>query len=302
MEIEPGQVIGIAGGSGAGKSSLAMTMLRLYEPTSGSVFFEGQDITRRSSRDLKSFRRQAQIIFQDPYGSLNPRFTVARTVLEPLLVHGIGSRREQEARVNRVLELVELVPPQRFYNQYPHELSGGQRQRLSIARAMVLDARFVVADEPVSMLDVSIRAGIIALLQSLVQQFGLAVLYISHDIASMRYICTTVQIMYAGKIVETGPVEEVVQRPLHPYTKALISAVPEMEVGAQRARSSLKGEPLSPTAVPRGCRFRHQCAFAMDICAEEEPALMDVASGHSAACFLYAANTGGNGVASANPG
>ncbi len=287
MAIRPGQVMGVAGGSGAGKTTLGLTMLRLYEPASGSIFFDGKEITRIPNKDLKPFRRQAQIIFQDPYGSLNPRFTVARTVVEPLIVHGLGKGAQRMEMVKRALEVVELVPPERFLDRFPHELSGGQRQRLCIARAMVLGARFLVADEPVSMLDVSIRAEILALLGSLVRDFHLGVLYVSHDLASMRYLCDTIGIMYRGRVVESAPAREIINRPLHPYTQALIAAVPAMDVGAGRARVVIKGELKSSAQLPSGCRFRLQCPDATDRCAEEDPALKEAEQGHTVACHLH---------------
>ncbi len=286
LAIRPGQVMGIAGGSGAGKTTLGLTMLRLYEPASGAILFDGKEITRVPNRDLKPFRRQAQIIFQDPYGSLNPRFTVARAVVEPLIVHGIGNKNERLDQVKHALEVVELVPPERFLDRFPHELSGGQRQRLCIARAMVLGARFLVADEPVSMLDVSIRAEILTLLTSLVHDFHLGVLFVSHDLASMRYVCDTIGIMYRGRIVESAPPDTLIGRPLHPYTRALVAAVPAMDVGAGRARVVIKAELKSTAELPGGCRFRLQCPRAGALCGDAEPELKEAEPGHAVACHL----------------
>jgi oligopeptide/dipeptide ABC transporter ATP-binding protein len=286
LDLQPDESIGVAGESGCGKTTLGMTVVRLLDPTAGHIRFAGEEIGPLRGRDLRRFRRQAQIIFQDPYASLNPRLTVGRAVEEPLRIHGIDAA-ERAGRVATALTRAQLPGTADFLRRFPHELSGGQRQRVAIARAIVLEPRFIVADEPVSMLDVSIRAGVIDLLTTLAGSLGLAMLYISHDLSTIRYICQRTAVMYLGRIAEIGPTEEMIQRPLHPYSAALVSAIPEMDVRRRRERVRLHGDIPDPSAARSGCRFRDRCPRAMPRCAEAEPALVEVAAGHAVACYLH---------------
>jgi len=233
-------------------------------------------------------KRVAQIVFQNPYESLNPRFTVYDTVAEPLRLHGLGTEAERYERVVQALERAELHPAAAYLVRYPHELSGGQRQRLAIARAVVLEPRFLVADEAVSMLDVSIRAGVLNLLRRLNRELGMAMLYISHDLATVRYVCQRTLTMYAGQVIEAGETEAVIQLPKHPYTQLLIRAIPQVEAGPKRERVLLEGEVPSLVNPPAGCRFHPRCPHVMDVCRTQAPALREVAPGHWASCHLYA--------------
>lgn len=248
LTIHPGEIFGLVGESGSGKSTLGMTLIRLHNPTAGRIQFQGKDITDVTGAELKSYRRQAQIIFQDPYGSLNPRLSVGQLIEEPLRIHGIRDRDERKVRVVGALERV-LMPPADYLHRFPHELSGGQRQRIAIARAIVLEPQFIVADEPVSMLDVSVQAGVLELLEHLSRQLQIAVLYVSHDIATVRYICDRVAVMYLGKFVEYGDVRSVTAKPEHPYTKALMAAVPSVDPAIQRNRI----ERLEDWSAPGSC-------------------------------------------------
>ena len=285
--IRKREIFGLAGESGCGKTTTGMTLVGLYKPTEGKIYFKGKDLSLIRGKELKKLRRKLQMIFQDPYASLNPRFTVFDTVAEPLRIHKIGEKEEITDRVSRALEESGLKPPEFFFDKFPHELSGGQRQRVCIARALVLEPEFLVADEPVSMLDVSIRAGILDLLQRLNRKLELACLFISHDLSVMRHICHRVAIMYLGKIVEKGPTEELIKKPLHPYSKALISAVPEPDPDFKRTHVELKGEVGNPVEIPRGCRFRPRCSFAMKICKEKEPPLIKIGKNREVACHLF---------------
>lgn len=288
FEIKMGEVFGLAGESGSGKTTTGRLLLKLIESTSGNIYFKGEDITALPEKELKPLRRKMQIIFQDPYESLNPRMTISDILSEPLRVQGImSSEAEIEAKVKEILETVELVPPEEFILRYPHELSGGQRQRIGIARAFVLNPEFIIADEPVSMLDVSIRAGILNLMLDLVEKFNVSFLYITHDLALARHMCDRIAIMYLGKIVEMGSIEKIVYEPLHPYTKALIDAVPIPDPTAERIKVVVKGEIPSPVNPPSGCRFHTRCPVAIEICPKEEPALIDVGKGHWVACHLH---------------
>ncbi|MFB6188574.1 MAG: ABC transporter ATP-binding protein [Halapricum sp.] len=288
FELREGETFGIAGESGCGKTTTGMCLAKLYEPTDGSIYYGGQDIANKSGEDLATFRQNAQMIFQDPFESLNPRMTVYDTVVEPLRIHDIPNQR---ARVRRALEFAELEPADQFFDQYPHELSGGQRQRLAIARALVVDPDFIVADEPVSMLDVSLRAGVLSLLERMTDEFGLSVVYISHDLSLLRHMCDRLAIMYMGKIVEQGPTEEIITDPKHPYTKSLIDAVPVPDPNSQRERVELQGEVGDAVNVPTGCRFKDRCdEYIGGVCDKVSPPLeekTDVDDEREVACHLY---------------
>ena len=286
FEIRRGEIFGLAGESGSGKTTTGRLILKLIEPSGGKIYFEGKDITTFSAKELKRIRRKMQIIFQDPYESLNPRMTISNTVAEPLNVQGLGS--EAENRVRKVLEDVELIPAEEFLYRFPHELSGGQRQRVAVARALVLDPEFMVADEPVSMLDVSIRAEVLNLMLNLVKEFDLSLLYITHDLALARHMCDRIAIMYLGKIMEIASTEKIVYEPLHPYTKALILAVPVPDPTSDRSELVIKGEIPSPVNPPPGCRFHTRCPVMIgEICRTKEPPLIEVGDEHYVACHLH---------------
>ena len=288
FELREGETFGVAGESGCGKTTTGMSLAKLYEPTGGSIYYDGEDIANKRGSDLSKFRRNAQMIFQDPFESLNPRMTVYDTVVEPLRIHDIPNQR---ARVRRALEFAELEPADQYFDQYPHELSGGQRQRLAIARALVVDPDFIVADEPVSMLDVSLRAGVLSLLERMTDEYGLSVVYISHDLSLLRHMCDRIAIMYMGKIVEQGPTEDIITNPKHPYTKSLIDAVPVPDPTIQRERVELKGEVGDAIDVPSGCRFKNRCEeYIGDVCDKVVPPLerkADIDDEREVACHLY---------------
>jgi oligopeptide/dipeptide ABC transporter ATP-binding protein len=286
LQVRRREMFGLVGESGCGKSTLGMTLVRMYEPTMGSISSEGWDISHIHGRDLKRYHREAQMIFQDPYGSLNPRMTVLQLVSEPLQIHRICKGQERIGLVRESLDRVR-IPGDEFLDRYPHELSGGQRQRVAIARAIVLRPQFIVADEPVSMLDVSIRAGILELLAALSNELGLAVVYISHDIATVRYICDRVAVMYLGVFVETGTATQITENPLHPYTERLMAAVPVADPTVRRERVELPGDVPSALDIPSGCRFRTRCSKAFDVCSIEQPALTEIEPGHCVACHLF---------------
>lgn len=289
FEIKRKEIFGLAGESGSGKTTTGRVTLRLIEPTSGKILFKNKDISSLTGGQMKPFRRSMQMIFQDPYESLNPRMTVESIVSEPLRVLGVTSgESEIKERVTRTLEDVELIPPEEFVFRYPHELSGGQRQRVGVARAFVVNPEFVVADEPVSMLDVSIRAEILKLMLSLVDKYNCSFLYITHDLALAKHICDRLAVMYLGKIMEMGSVKQVIDESLHPYTKALMVAVPIPDPTAKRIEVVIKGEIPSPVNPPSGCRFHTRCpSYIGDICRTKEPELTDVGNGHFVACHLY---------------
>lgn len=286
FDIKRGETLGLVGESGSGKSTTGRAILQLHRPTSGNVHFEGADLVALKGERLRGMRRKMQMIFQDPYASLNPRMTVGEIVGEPLMVHNVGKSKDIEARVKNLLELVKLEPA--FISRYPHEFSGGQRQRIGVARALALQPSFIVCDEPISALDVSIQAQVVNLLEELQGQFNLTYLFIAHDLSMVRHISDRVAVMYLGAIMELADRDEIYLRPLHPYTQALLSAIPIPDpiADSKRKRVILQGDIPSPVNPPSGCRFRTRCPIAQEVCAESRPEFREIKPGHFVACFF----------------
>jgi peptide/nickel transport system ATP-binding protein/oligopeptide transport system ATP-binding protein len=282
--VRRGETLGLVGESGCGKTTTGRTVLRLEQATAGEVLFEGRDVLKANSRQMKALRRDMQIVFQDPYASLDPRITIGESVGEGLVIHGIGSSKERQERVREVLGKVGLQGNQ--LSRFPHEFSGGQRQRIGIARALIMEPKLIVCDEPVSALDVSIQSQVLNLLKSLQREFGLTYLFIAHNLAVVEHISDRVGVMYLGKMVELSGRDDLFRDPLHPYTKALISAIPKPDPTARRDRIMLQGDVPSPINPPSGCRFHPRCWIAKSICKEQEPPLEEKKKGHWAACHF----------------
>jgi oligopeptide/dipeptide ABC transporter ATP-binding protein len=283
LNVKQGEILGLVGESGCGKSTLGRTILKLHEPNSGQIIFDGKDITNYSSKEMLSIRRDMQIIFQDPYGSLNPRMTVGKTIMEPLTIHGVGKKNERKDKVIELLEIVGLKAD--HFDRYPHQFSGGQRQRIGIARALALNPKLIIADEPVSALDVSIQAQIINLLADLQKKFNLTMIFISHDIRVVEHLCDQVMVMYLGKVMETLPASQLHQAK-HPYTKSLISSVPIANPHQKVDREILSGDIPSPINLPSGCVFHTRCPIKEDQCERKIPQLKELSENQKAACLL----------------
>ncbi|MWV44569.1 dipeptide ABC transporter ATP-binding protein [Paenibacillus sp. HJL G12] len=285
FSVRRGETFGLVGESGCGKSTTGRSILRLIEPSEGKVMFEGREITGLSMEAMRKQRRDMQIVFQDPFSSLDPRHSVQRILEEPLIVHGVSSRKERQERIEKLIDVVGLT--RTHLHRYPHQFSGGQRQRIGIARALALQPKLIVADEPVSALDVSIQSQVINLLQDLQSEFNLTYIFIAHDLSVVKHICDRVAVMYLGRIVEIADKHQLYDTPQHPYTQALLSAVPEPDPDLKRQRIILQGEVPSPANAPVGCAFHTRCPKAMKVCSEVRPQLMDTGGRHMTACHLY---------------
>ncbi|HKL13723.1 MAG TPA: ABC transporter ATP-binding protein [Halanaerobiales bacterium] len=288
FKVKKGESLGLAGESGCGKTTTGKLLLKLYSLTEGSYFFKGRDISHISSKEaVKDFRKKAQLIFQNPYEALNPRFTIYRSLLEPLIIHGMGnSKKARKEMIINSLKEVNLEPPKQYLEKYPHQLSGGQLQRVVIARALIVKPEFIVADEPVSMLDVSVRAGVLNLLREITKRKQLSTIYISHDLSLIQYMCDKVAIMYLGQIMEMGPALEVIKNPRHPYTKALISAVPSPDPDKINKEIDIKDSVPSPIDLPDGCIFADRCNVAGENCSKQAPEMKEIKKGHFVKCKL----------------
>lgn len=284
--IDRGKTLGVVGESGCGKSTTGRTLLRLLEPTGGEIYFEGEDLSKLSKKEMREKRKDMQIIFQDPFASLNPRKTISETIMEPMIIHKLyGSNKERMEKVREIMSIVGLAD--RLVNSYPHELDGGRRQRIGIARALALEPKFIVCDEPVSALDVSIQAQILNLLDDLQEQMGLTYMFITHDLSVVNHFSDDIAVMYLGKLIEKASSDDIFLKPLHPYTQALLSAIPIPDIHYKKERIILKGEITSPIEPEPMCRFANRCPYAMDRCFKEEPKFLEVEPNHWVACFLH---------------
>lgn len=284
--IDSGNTLGVVGESGCGKSTMGRAILRLHEPTGGKVFFEGRDVLAMGAQEMKRLRREMQIIFQDPFASLNPRMTVSEAIAAPLIVQKLYDRRDKEGINKRVREIMDMAGlAQRLINTYPHELDGGRRQRIGIARALALNPKFVVCDEPVSALDVSIQAQILNLMQDLQDELGLTYLFITHDLSVVKYISNDILVMYLGQMVEKAPSEKLFEKPMHPYTQALLSAIPVPDPDRPMSRITMKGEITSPVNPEKGCRFAKRCPYATEACTQQDMVLTEQEPGHFVTCL-----------------
>jgi len=289
FQLAKGEAISLVGESGSGKTTLGKTLLRLYEPTSGRIVFKGRDVTKLEDEDLLWYKRETGLVQQDPYGAMPSFMTIYRILEEPLIIHKVGTKEERSERIFKALEEVRLTPVEDFAFKYPHMLSGGQLQRVAIARALILRPSFVVADEPVSMLDASVRVEILTLMRELQEKMGISFVYITHDLSTTRYFSERIFIMYAGHLIEQAPSKGLVREPLHPYSQALINAIPDPDPeNRKRLRQVPPGEPPSLINPPPGCRFHPRCPYAMDVCRKQEPPEVEVRSGHVVKCWLYA--------------
>ncbi len=286
LELDAGQVLALVGESGSGKTTMGKMVSLVERPTAGKIEFDGEDVTHLSSSRLKALRQEVQMIFQNPYESLDPRHTIGTSVMEPLIIHRIGTKGERRDKVEEALSQVELRPASKFVDRFAQDLSGGQLQRVSIARTLVLAPRLIVADEPVSMLDVSVRSGVMNLMLNLQANLQMAYFYITHDLAVARYMSNRIAVMYLGVVVEEGPTDQLIERAAHPYTRLLIMAVPEHKVGKKRRRVQLSGEAAAIKEIPTGCRFHPRCPLAKQVCSVEEPPVVTVAPGRRAACHF----------------